>query len=34
MIVSAPKAVERDRENRREEDDVIEPVHENRSVNA
>ena len=34
MIVSAPKPVERDREDRREEDDVIEPVHENRSVKA
>ena len=32
MIVSAPKSVKRDREDRREEDDVIEPVHENRSV--
>ena len=34
MIVSAPKAVERNGEDRREEDDIIEPVHENRSVKA
>ena len=34
MIVSAPKSVERNGEDRREEDDVIEPVHENRRVNA
>ena len=34
MIVGAPKPVERDREDRREEDDVIEPVHENRRVKA
>ena len=34
MTVGAPKPVKRDRENRREQDDVIEPVHENRRVNA
>jgi len=34
MAVGAPKSVKRDREDRREEDDVIEPVHENRRVNA
>ena len=34
VIIGAPNSVKRDREDRREQDDVIEPVHENRSVNA
>src|ERR1700748_2672161 len=34
VIVSAPKSVKRDRDDRREENEVIEPVHENRSVKA
>ena len=30
----APQSVERDRENRRDQDEVIDPVHENRRVKA
>src|SRR5256714_529850 len=34
VIVGSPESVKRDREDRREENEVIEPVHENRSVKA
>jgi hypothetical protein len=32
--VGAPKPVKRNRENGRDQDNIIDPVHENRSVNA
>jgi hypothetical protein len=34
MAVGFPESVKGDSQDRREEDDVIEPVHENRKVNA
>jgi hypothetical protein len=34
VIVGAPQSVKGDRENRRDQDNVIDPVHENRRVNA